>query len=108
MTNKGFLYVASLKRKSEVMSAVKQFTKEIGAPDAIVCDMSMEQTSPEIKTFLNDIGTTLRVLEEGTPWANKAEQYIGLLKESVRKDMRESNSPLSFLGLLFGATSPYL
>ena len=69
-----------LKHKSEVMSAVKQFTKELGAPNAIVCDMSMEQTSPEIKTFLNDVGTTLRVLEEGTPWANKAEQYIGLLK----------------------------
>ena len=78
------------------MSAVKQFTKEIGAPDAIVCNMSMEQTSPEIKTFLNDIGMTLRVLEEGTPWANKAEQYIGLLKELVRKDMRESSSPLPF------------
>ena len=50
-----------LKRKSEVMSAVKQFTKEIGAPDAIVCNMSMEETLPEIKTFLNDIGMTLRV-----------------------------------------------
>ena len=76
------------------MSVVNQFTKEIGAPDVIVCNMSMEQTSPEIKTILNDIGTTLRVLEEGTLWANKAERYIGLLKESVRKDMRESNSPL--------------
>ena len=78
------------------MSAVKQFTKEIGAPNVIVCDMSTEQTSPEIKTFLNDIGTTLRVLEEGTLWTNKAEQYIGLLKELVRKDMRESNLPLPF------------
>ena len=52
VTDKGFLYVVSLKRKSEVMSAVKQFTKEIGAPDAIVCDMSMEQTLPEKKNFL--------------------------------------------------------
>ena len=70
MTDKGFLYVVPMKQKSEVMSAVKQFTKEIGAPDAIVCDMSMEQTSPEIKTFLNDIGMTLRVLEEGTTRLN--------------------------------------
>ena len=73
MSDKGFLYVVPLKRKSEVMSVVKQFTKDIGAPNVIICDMSMEQTSPEIKTFFNDIGTTLRVLEEGTPWANKAE-----------------------------------
>ena len=62
-----------LKQKSEVMYVVKQFTKENGAPDAIVCKMSMEQTSTEIKTFLNDIETTQRVLEEGTPWASKAE-----------------------------------
>ena len=42
------------------------------------------------------MGTTLRVLEEGTPWANKAELYIGLMKEAVRKDMKESNCPLPF------------
>ena len=50
--------------------------------------------SSEVKKFCNDIGTTLRALEEGTPWSNKAELYIGLIKEAVRKDMRESNSPL--------------
>jgi hypothetical protein len=36
----------------------------------------------------------LQVLEEGTPWANKAELYIGLIKEAVRKDMKESDCPL--------------
>ena len=34
------------------------------------------------------------MLEEGTPWANKAELYIGIIKEAVRKDMKESNCPL--------------
>ena len=38
----------------------------------------------------------MRVLEEGTPWANKAELYIGLIKEAVRKDMKDSNCPLAF------------
>ena len=42
-----------------------------------------------------NIGTTLRALEEGTPWSNKAELYIGLIKEAVRKDMHESNSLMS-------------
>ena len=59
----------------------------------------VKQMSSEVKKFCNDIGTTLRALEEGTPWSNKAELYIGLIKEAVRKDMCESNSPL-FLGLL--------
>ena len=54
--------------------------------------MASEQISQEVRKFCNSIGTTLRALEEGTPWSNKAELYIGLLKEAVQKDMRESNS----------------
>ena len=47
--------------------------------------MSGEQMCSEVKKFCNDIGTTLRALEEGTPWSNKDELYIGLIKEAVRK-----------------------
>ena len=50
--------------------------------------------SQEVRKFCNDIGTTLWALEEGTPWSNKAKLYIGLLKEAVRKDMRESDLPM--------------
>ena len=85
-----------MKWKSEVIQAVKQFAKEVGAPDAIVCDMASDQTSAEVKQFCNMIGTTLRALEEGTPWANKAELYTKLMKEAVRKDMRVANSPFPF------------
>ena len=94
VTDKGFIYVVPMKKKSEVLLAIKQFAKEIGAPDSFVADMSGEQMSSEVKKFCNDIGTTLRALEEGTPWSNKAELYIGLIKEAVRKDMCETNSPL--------------
>ena len=80
--------------KKDIPQALKRFAKEIGAPDAIICNLSGEQNSKEVKHFLSDIGTTLRALEEGTPWSNKAELYIGLLKEGVRKDMREANCPL--------------
>ena len=83
-----------MKKQSEVLLAIKQFAKEIGAPDSFVADMSGEQMSSEVKKFCNDIGTTLRALEEGTPWSNKAELYIGLIKEAVRKDVHKSNSPL--------------
>lgn len=96
VTDKGFVYVIPMRNRKEVLQAVKQFAKEIGAPDAIICDAAREQKSLELRKFCNEIGTTLRVLEENTPWANKAELYIGLLKEAVRKDMRESNSPLAF------------
>ena len=84
-----------MKSKSEVLQAVKQYAKEIGAPEVIICDMSGEQTSKSLKKFCNEIGNTLRVLKEGTPWSNKAELYIGLIKEAVQKDMKDSNCPLA-------------
>jgi hypothetical protein len=31
-----------MKSKIEVLQAVKQFAKEVGAPDAIICDMAGE------------------------------------------------------------------
>lgn len=96
VTDKGFVYVVPMQRKGDVLQAMKQFAKEIGAPDAFVCDFSGEQTSQAVKRFVNNIGSSLRVLEEGTPWANKAELYIGLMKQAVRKDMKESGAPLAF------------
>ena len=35
VTDKGFVYVVPMKSKGEVLQVVKQFTKEIGVPDAI-------------------------------------------------------------------------
>ena len=96
VTDRGFIYVVPMKKKSEVLHAIKQFTKEIGAFDSFVADMSGEQMSSEVEKFCNDIGTTLRAQEEGTPWSNKAELYIGLIKEEVRKDMSKSICPLCF------------
>jgi hypothetical protein len=83
-----------MKGKGEVLMAMKQFAKEIGAPDAFVAEMSGEQMAKEVKAFCNEIGSTLRALEEGTPCANKAELYIGLLKEAFRKDMKDQDSPM--------------
>ena len=61
-----------MKTKKEVPQAVKQFAKEISAPDAIICDAAREKTSGYPREFCHKIGTTLRLLEEGTPWDNKA------------------------------------
>jgi hypothetical protein len=95
VTDKGFVYVVPMTRKGKVLLAIKQFAKEISG-DAFVADMSGEQMSKEVKTFCNEIGSTLRALEEGTPWASKAELYIGLLKEAVRKDLKDQDSPMIF------------
>ena len=85
-----------MKSRNEVLQAVKQFAKDIGAPYAIICDGDSKQRSHNLKKLLGEIGTTLRLLEEGTPWSNKSELYIGIIKEAVRKDMKISNFPLAF------------
>ena len=95
VSDKGFVHVVPMRSKGEVLQAMKEFAKVVGAPDAFICDASGEQTrSLEVRRFCRDIGSTLRALEENTPWSNKAELYIGLLKEAVRKDMKEADSPL--------------
>ena len=95
VTDKGFVYVVPMKKEAEVLHALKEFAKAVGAPEALVVDAAKAQKSEEVWKFCTEIGTTLRVLEEHTPWANKVELYIGLIKEAVRKDMKESNCPLA-------------
>ena len=55
-----------------------------------------EQLSSGVKQFCNAMGTVLRALEDDTPWSNKAKLYIKLMKEVVRKDIREADAPLPF------------
>eukprot|EP00985_Skeletonema_marinoi_P034589 scaffold44324_cov402-Skeletonema_marinoi.AAC.1 len=81
---------------AEYMAALKAFCKEVGVPDRLVCDPHRSQTSNEVRRFLYEVGTTLRVLERGTQWANLAERFIGLLKSGVRADLRDSNAPMVF------------
>ena len=91
----GFVYVVPMKSKGDFKLALKEFAKEVGVPEALIVDPSGEQTSKEVRRFCQQIGTTLRILEEHTQWANRAELYIGLIKEAIRKDMRQSGSPIA-------------
>ena len=96
VTDKGLVYAVPMRNKSEVLQAVKLFAKEVGAPNAIIFYMYGEQTSKDLRKFCAEIGTMLKFFEEGTPLSNKAELYIGLIKEAVFIDMRVSNCPLAF------------
>ena len=98
VTDRGFIYFVPMKSRFDGLQAVKPFAKQIGAQEAIISDSSKEQKSKELQQFLTEIGSTLRLLEENTPWSNKAELYIGIIKEAVRKEMKESDCPLSLWG----------
>ena len=94
VSDKGYVAIYPMKSKSEFLNALKQFCKEVGVPERLICDPSGEQTSSKVKQFCYEVGTTLRVIEESTQWANRAELYIGIFKESTRQDMRRANSPM--------------
>ena len=92
---KGFIGVYPTKSKGEAKHALRLFCKEIGVPTAFICDQSGEQTSKEVNEYIGNVGSSLRLLEEGTPWANRAELVIGHLKARVRSTMKDVNcSPI--------------
>lgn len=74
----------------------------MGLPLALTVDPAEEHTSNFVRKFCHQVGTTLRILEESTQWANRAELYVGLLKEAIRKDLRRSNCPLRLRDFCLG------
>lgn len=96
VSDKGFVAIYPMQSKSEFVDALQMFCKEVGVPHDLILDPSGEQGSNAVKKFCHQVGTTLRFLEEATQWANRAELYIGLFKESIRKDLRSTNCPMVF------------
>ena len=91
---KVFVKVYDMKIKSQFPQALRLFTKKVGMPNAFIIDPSVDQTSTVVRAFFHNIGTTLRILEELTPHAGLDELSIGLLKEAVRKYLRETHAPM--------------
>ena len=78
VSDKGFVAVYPIERKSQFHDYLQRGLCSI----SLVVDTSGEETS------------THRVLEDHTPWANRAELYFGFLKKAIRKDLRKSNCPM--------------
>jgi hypothetical protein len=94
VSDSGFVAFYPMKKQQEVLLAVKQLAKEVGAPKILVCDPHPAQIKQEVREFCTQIGTTLKVLEAETQRANHAKLFIGIMKEATRKDMHSSGSPL--------------
>ena len=94
VSDKGFIFVVFMKKRSEFPLALKAFAKEVGVPTSLIMDPAGEQTSNAVKKFAKECFMTLKILEESTQWANLAERYIGLLKAGVKNGMHHSNCPI--------------
>ena len=95
VSDKGFVAIYPMRSQAEFSSALHWFCKEVGVASTMIMDGHKAQVNSDTRRFCNQVGTILRKLEVGTPWANRAELYIGIMKEAVRKDLRRSDSPLA-------------
>ena len=91
---KGFDAIYPIQHQRDYFLALRSFAKEVGAPEVLVCNPHPTQMQQKVKEFCTQIRTTLRILEARTQWANRAELYVGLIKEATQKDMRATCSPL--------------
>jgi hypothetical protein len=94
VSDKGYIAVYPMERVGDFEKSLHLFCKDVGVPLTIVADPHPSQKSYSVRRFCDQVGTTLRLLEKSTQWANRAELYIGLIKEAVRKDLRSSNAPM--------------
>ncbi len=92
----GFVYFVPMERRDEVYSSVKKLFKHVGVPNAIVCDSAPEQISKRTRDLCIDSSCQIKNLEKDTPWANRAERYIGLMKDAIRADLKKSDCPMKF------------
>jgi hypothetical protein len=95
VTDKGYVCLIPMKKEADAHKAYKQFFKRVGVPDAIISDGAKAQVQGETKILCDNVGTTIRQLERNTPWANRAELYVGLIKRAIKKEMKSMDSPLA-------------
>ena len=72
LSDKDFLALYPMRQELEYPLALKEFAKDVGAPEVLVCDGSKTQNQRQVKLFCTQMGTTLKKLEAETQWANRA------------------------------------
>ena len=73
--------------------ALNWFCKDISVPLNLIVNTCRYKTFIKVNRFCDQVGTIFKILGMVTLWVNRAELYIGLLKEAVRKDICGSHSP---------------
>ena len=83
-----------MRSKGDFPDTLHMFCKEFGVHLYLIFDPAGEQTSRKVKKFCHQVDTTLCILEEKTQWDNRADIYVGMFKESIRKDTQSTNCPM--------------
>ncbi len=62
VSDKGFVALYPMKDQQSYFLALKQFAKDVVAPEVLVCHSQPTQKKQDVKEFCTQIGTTLRAL----------------------------------------------
>ena len=95
-TEFGYIFTAPMKKRAELTSTVKLFCKEVGVPPKLIADKAKEKILGDTKRLCDLSECKIIQLEKGIPAANRAERYIQMIKNKVKKDLTTSDSPLVF------------
>jgi hypothetical protein len=93
-TDFNFIHIENLKKRVDLPQALKHMFKNVGVPNAIVADGAKEQVKGDSLRLCQFSSCTVKELEKGTPWANRAELHIGLSKAGMLRELKRSNCPM--------------
>lgn len=79
--------------KGDAHETLSDLLKDVGAPDKLITDGSLEQTKGLFRKKVRDAGCKVSVTEPYSPWSNQAELAIRELKKSTRRKMVASGAP---------------
>ena len=69
-----------MKLHTELLLVLKSVFKEDGVPEKMICDGAPEQVSGEAARLCQLADCTINQLESGTPWSNRAEGHVVIVK----------------------------
>ena len=94
VTDYNFVHMEIMQKRSDRPKSLKHMFKSIGVPNSIIADGAREQVKGESLRLYNQSSCQIKQLERGTPWSNRAELWIGLVKKARVREQKISNAPM--------------
>ncbi len=83
----GFVYTHPMRSKAQAGEALSKVTKDVGVPNIIISDGAKEETGDNTKfvEMMKKCNIDGRTTEPYSPWQNKAENTIGIIKGKAKR-----------------------
>jgi hypothetical protein len=96
VSDKGYVAIYPMQHQRDYFLALKQFAKDVGAPDILICDPHPTQKQRKVKEFCTQIGTTLKSLKLRLSGLTGLSFTLALLRRLREKICRPLVCPYSF------------